>query len=88
MWKWSHDLLTTPAISSSGPVRGPGFCPGSPRPRARVPFVVWGWDLLLCGFLAAVSWPLLAHCFCDLRLFVNKWMLFSEDIRKRDCQRM
>ena len=31
------------------------------------------------GFLAAVSWPLLAHCFslCDLRLFVNKRMLLS-----------
>jgi len=42
---------------------------------------------LLCGFLAVVSRPLLAHCFslCDLRLFVmkrmlfpvNKWMLLS-----------
>ena len=48
------------------------FCPGSRRPRARVPLVVWAWDFLLCGFLAAVSRPLLAHCFsvCDLRLFV------------------
>jgi hypothetical protein len=30
-------LLTTPEISSTGPVRGRGFCPGSQRPRARVP---------------------------------------------------
>ena len=35
--------------------------------------------MFLCGFLAAVSRPLLAHCFslCDLRLFVNKRMLLS-----------
>ena len=41
--------------------------------------MVWAWDFLLCGFLAAVSRPLLAHCFslCDLRLFVNKRMLLS-----------
>ena len=72
-------LLTTPEISSSGPVRGRGFCPGSHRPRARVPLVVWAWDFFLCGFLAAVSRPLLSHCFslCDLRLFVNKRMLLS-----------
>jgi hypothetical protein len=72
-------LLTTPEISSTGPVRGRGFCPGSHRPRARVPLVVWAWDFFLCGFLAAVSRPLLSHCFslCDLRLFVNKRMLLS-----------
>jgi hypothetical protein len=73
-------LLATPEISSTGPVRGRGFCPGSHRPRARVPLVVWSWDFfLLCGFLAAVSRPLLSHCFslCDLRLFVNKRMLLS-----------
>ena len=52
-------LLTTPEISSTGPVRGRGFCPGSHRPRARVPLVVWAWDFLFCGFLAAVSSPLL-----------------------------
>ena len=71
-------LLTTPEISSTGPVRGRGFCPGSHRPRARVPLVVWAWDFLLCGFLAAVSRPLLAHCFspCDLRLFVIKRISF------------
>ena len=70
-------LLTTLEISSTGPVRGRGFCPGSHRPRARVPLVVWAWDFFLCGFLAAVSRPLLSHCFslCDLRLFVNKRML-------------
>jgi len=72
-------LLTTPEISGTGTVRGRGFCPGSHRPRARVPLVVWAWDLLLCGFLAAVSRPLLSHCFslCDLRLFINKRMLLS-----------
>jgi hypothetical protein len=70
-------LLTTPEISSTGPMWGRGFCPGSHRPSACVPLVVWAWDFLLCGFLAAVSRPLLAHCFllCDLRLFVNKRML-------------
>ena len=49
------------------------------RPCACVPLVVWAWDFLLCGFLAAVSRPLLSHCFslCDLRLFVNKRMVFS-----------
>jgi len=72
-------LLTTPEISSTGPVRGRGFCPGSHRPRARVPLVVWAWDFLLCGFLTAVCRPRLSHCFslCDLRLFVNKLMLLS-----------
>ena len=46
---------------------------------ARVPLVVWAWDFLLCDFLAAVSRPLLAHCFsiCDLRLFANKRMLLT-----------
>ena len=41
--------------------------------------LVWACDFLLCGFLAAVSRPLLSHCFllCDLRLFVNKRMLLS-----------
>ena len=41
----------------TGPVRARGFCPGSRRPRARVPLVVWGWDLfvtrpLCCGLSA------------------------------------
>jgi hypothetical protein len=59
------------------------FCPGSHLPRARVPLVVWARDFLLCGFLAAVSRPLLAHCFslCDLRLFVDKRMLLSALLR-------
>jgi hypothetical protein len=72
-------LLTTPEISSTGPVWGKGSGPGSRRPRARVSLVVWVWDFLLCGFLAAVSRPLLAHCFslCDLRLFAIKQMLLS-----------
>ena len=43
-------LLTTRAISRTGPVWGRGFGPGSRRPRARVPLVVWAWDLLLSGF--------------------------------------
>ena len=59
------------------------FCPGSHLPRARVPLVVWARDFLLCGFLAAVSRPLLAHCFslCDLRLFVDKRMLLPALLR-------
>ena len=61
-------LLTTPKISSTAPVLGRGFCPGSHRPCARVPLVVWAWDFVLCGFFAAVSRPLLSHPFslCDL----------------------
>ena len=40
---------------------------------------LWAWDFLFCGFLAVVSWHLLAHCFslCDLRLFVAKRILLS-----------
>jgi hypothetical protein len=55
------------------------LCPGIRRPRACVPLVVWAWDFFLCGFLASVSRPPLAHCFslCDLRLFVNERMLLS-----------
>ena len=54
----------------------------APAPTAHVlahRSLVWAWDFLLCGFLAAVSRPLLSHCFllCDLRLFVNKRMLLS-----------
>ena len=45
---------------------------------------------LLCGFLAAVSRPLLCHCcsLCDLRLFVNKRMLFCVVLApsvRREC---
>jgi hypothetical protein len=61
-------LLTSTAIPRTGPVWARGFCPGSRRPRARVPLVVWAWDLLLCGFFAAVSRPPPAASFslCDL----------------------
>ena len=34
-------LLTAIAIPRTGPVWGRGLCPGSRRPRARVPLVVW-----------------------------------------------
>ena len=46
--------------------------PSNLRPGVRVPLVVWAWDLLLCGFFAAVSRPLPTTSFslCDLRLFV------------------
>jgi hypothetical protein len=37
--------------------RGRGFCPGSRRPRACVPSVVWDWDLFVWGFHSAVSRP-------------------------------
>ena len=64
-----------------------------PRSRARARYGVGafvsrpisgvGLGLLLCGFLAAVSRPLLSHCFslCDLRLFVNKRMLLPRVLR-------
>ena len=50
-------LLTTPEISSSGPVRGRGFCPGSHRPRARVPSVVWAWDFCYAASLLRSPGP-------------------------------
>ena len=40
-------LLTASAIPRTGPLWGWGFCPGSRRPRARVPLVVWAWDLVV-----------------------------------------
>ena len=55
-------LLTTTAISRTGPVWDRGFCPGSRRPRARVPLVVWVWDCfvmrLSCCCLPAPARPL------------------------------
>jgi len=42
-------LLTTPEISSTGPLRGRSFCLGSHRPRARVPLVVWAWEFCYAG---------------------------------------
>jgi len=38
-------LLTTRAISRTGPVWGRGSGSSSSRPRARVALVVWAWDL-------------------------------------------
>jgi hypothetical protein len=48
-----------------GPGAGSGLLPRLPPP-----------------FLASVSRPLLSRCFslCDLRLFVNKWMLLSPHV--------
>ena len=40
-------LLTTRAISCTGPVWGRGSGPRSRRPRARVACVVWAWDLFV-----------------------------------------
>jgi hypothetical protein len=44
-----------------------GFCPGSHRPRARVPLVVWAWDLVVmrlpCRGLPAPALPLFFGCF-------------------------
>jgi hypothetical protein len=56
-------LLTTPEISSTSPVEGRGFCPGFHRPRARVPLVVWAWDLWYAGFLPRSPGP------CCIRFF-------------------
>ena len=50
-------LLTTPEISSTGPVRGRGFCPGSHRPRARVPLVVWPGTFCYAGSLPGSPAP-------------------------------
>jgi hypothetical protein len=40
-------LLTTRAISYTGPVWGRGSGPSSCNPRARVACVVWAWDLFV-----------------------------------------
>jgi hypothetical protein len=67
------------------------------RPSGRLrlePFALPRGSLVvsLCGFLAAVSWPLLFHCcsLCDLRLFVNKRMLFclvlAPSVRRESMQ--
>jgi len=47
----AQSLLTASAIPLTGPVWGWGFCPGSRRPRARVPLVVWAWDLVVIRLL-------------------------------------
>ena len=64
-------FLTTTAISRTGSVWDRGFCPGSRRPRARVPLVVWALDFFL--FCASLPWspgPCLSIVFrsaiCDL----------------------
>ena len=42
--------------------------------------MVWAWDLLLCGFFAAVSRPppVASFSLCDLRLFVIKRNYLSD----------
>jgi hypothetical protein len=72
-------LLTTPEISGPGPLWGRGSCPGSRRPRARVPSGVWTWDF--CSrFFPAVSRPLLStvlrSALCDCSS-VNGWFPLS-----------
>jgi len=56
-------LLTARAIPRTGPAWGRGLCPGSRRPRARVPLVVWAWvviRLLCCGLPAPARRQFLA----------------------------
>ena len=44
--------------------------------------MVWAWDLLLCGFFAAVSRPppVASFSLCDLRLFVIKRIYRRGDV--------
>ena len=62
-----------------GPGAGSGILPRLPPPTCSRPVSGVGLGLLSCGFLAAVSRPLLSVYFslCDLRVFVNKRMLLS-----------
>ena len=60
-------LLTTTAIPRTGPVWARGFCPGSRRPRARVPLVVWAWDLFVMRLLCCGLPPPTRHQFFALR---------------------
>jgi hypothetical protein len=64
-------LLTTTATSRTGPVWAWGFCPGFRRPRARVPLVVWAWDLFVlqlscCGLPAPTRHQFFALRFATL----------------------
>ena len=47
--------------------------------------MVWAWDLLLCGFFAAVSRPppVASFSLCDLRLFVIKRIYLSKSLYRR-----
>ena len=81
-------LLTTTAIPRTGPMWARGFCPGSRRPRARVPLVVWAWDLFVmrlpCCGLPAPARP--RFSLCDLRLFViNKRICSLVSVLLRRC---
>jgi len=62
-------LLTTTAILRTGPVWGQSFCPGSRRPRTRVPLVVWAWDLFVmrlpCRGLPAPARDQFRTAICD-----------------------
>jgi hypothetical protein len=61
-------LLTTRAISCTGPVWGRGSGPSSCRPRARIACVVWAWDLFCyVVFFAVESRLLLVSSFFALR---------------------
>jgi hypothetical protein len=51
-------LLTTRAISCTGPVWGRGSGPSSRRPRARVACVVWAWDrFVTCRLCRGIPAP-------------------------------
>ena len=63
-------LLTAREIPRTGPVWGWGVCPGSRRPRARVPLVVRAWDLVC--YPASLLWspgprpsPVFRSVLCD-----------------------
>ena len=45
-----------------------GFCPGSRRPRARDPLVVWAWDLVVIRLLCCglPDPPVASFSLCDL----------------------
>ena len=74
-------LLTAREIPRTGPVWGWGVCPGSRRPRARVPLVVRAWDLVCCP--ASLLWspgprpsPVFRSAICDC-LSLNVIISFS-----------
>jgi len=80
-------LLTASAIPRTGPVWGWGVCPGSRRPRARVPLVVWAWDLVC--YPASLLWspgprpsPVFRSAICDC-LSLNVSISLRERARKR-----
>ena len=76
--------LTATANPRTGPVWARGFCPGSHRPRARVPSVVWAWDFCDAASLLRSPGPcsstVICSAICDCLSFNVSFSLFRSAI--------